>query len=66
MKTNRPERTQLNLGQQTPSVLFKHYRQVVKAAEAAAYWDIRPGNVEGAAGIGALSGAAQTSAVGEA
>lgn len=66
VKTKSPERTQLNLGQQTPSVLFKHYRQVVKAADAAAYWDIRPGNVEGVAGIGALSGAAQTSAVGEA
>lgn len=66
MKTKSPERTQLNLGKQTPSGLFKHYRQVVKAADAAAYWDIRPGNLEGAAAIGALSGAAQTSAVGEA
>ena len=66
VKTKSPERTQLNLGQQTPSVLFKHYRQVVKAADAAAYWDIRPGNVDSAAAIEELPIAADRSAVAEA
>ena len=37
-----PERTQLALGQQTPSVLFRHYRQVVRPVAAKAYWELRP------------------------
>ena len=30
------------MGQQTPSVLFKHYRQVVTRKQAAAYWSLVP------------------------
>jgi integrase len=37
-----PEKTQMALGQQTPSVLFRHYRQVVRPGEASAYWTISP------------------------
>ena len=32
--------TQLQMGQQTPSVLFKHYRQVVARKDAERYWDL--------------------------
>lgn len=32
--------TQLQMGQQTPSVLFKHYRQVVSRKEADRFWKI--------------------------
>ncbi len=34
--------TQLQMGQQTPSVLFKHYRQVVSRKDAERYWDLQP------------------------
>ena len=37
-----PGKTQLQMGQQTPSVLFKHYRQVVTRKQAAAYWSLVP------------------------
>ncbi len=37
-----PGKTQLQMGQQTPSVLFKHYRQVVTRKQAAAYWQLIP------------------------
>ena len=40
-----PERTQLALGQQTPSVLFRHYRQAVRPMAAKAYWELRPPSV---------------------
>ncbi len=40
--TGSPDKTQLALGQQTASVLFRHYRQVVRPAAAAAYWAIAP------------------------
>ncbi len=32
--------TQLQMGQQTPSVLFKHYRQVVSRKDAERYWSL--------------------------
>ncbi len=40
-----PGKTQLQMGQQTPSVLFKHYRQVVTKKQAAAYWSLAPEGV---------------------
>jgi len=42
---NSPEKTQLALGQQTPSVLFKSYRQVVRPEEAKPYWELTPDKV---------------------
>jgi integrase len=43
--TDSPEKTQLALGQQTPSVLFKHYRQVVRRADADRYFNLSPKRV---------------------
>lgn len=40
VKFDSAQLTQLQMGQQTPSVLFKHYRQVVSRKEAAQYWKI--------------------------
>ncbi len=40
--TDSADKTMLQLGQQTPSVLFKHYRQVVSRKQAEAYWKIYP------------------------
>ncbi len=40
--TSSPEKTQLALGQQTPSVLFKSYRQVVRPAQAKQYFNLTP------------------------
>ncbi|MBA3386976.1 MAG: hypothetical protein H0T95_10225 [Chthoniobacterales bacterium] len=37
-----PEKTQMALGQQTPSVLFRHYRQVVKPKQAEDYFALTP------------------------
>ena len=42
VKHDDPGKTQLQMGQQTPSVLFKHYRQVVTRKQAAAYWSLVP------------------------
>jgi len=42
VKHDDPGKTQLQMGQQTPSVLFKHYRQVVTRKQAAAYWTVFP------------------------
>lgn len=39
---DKPGKTQLQMGQQTPSVLFKHYRQVVTRKQATAYWALIP------------------------
>ncbi len=43
--TDSPEKTQMALGQQTPSVLFRHYRQVVKPKAAADYFALTPSSV---------------------
>jgi integrase len=49
VKFDNAQLTQLQMGQQTPSVLFKHYRQVVSRKDAERYWklfpaaEIRPG-----------------------
>ncbi len=43
--TNSPEEAQLALGQQTPSVLFKHYRQVVRREQADEYFALTPNTV---------------------
>lgn len=43
--TNSPEKTQMALGQQTPSVLFTHYRQVVRPKEAQDYFALTPNSV---------------------
>ncbi|MEI8309656.1 MAG: site-specific integrase [Verrucomicrobiota bacterium] len=37
-----PGKTQLQMGQQTASVLFKHYRQVVTRKAARAFWQLSP------------------------
>lgn len=44
VQTDSADKTQLQLGQQTPSVLFKHYRQVLSRREAGLYWKIYPQN----------------------
>jgi len=44
VQTDSADKTQLQLGQQTPSVLFKHYRQVLSRREAGFYWKIYPQN----------------------
>jgi integrase len=45
--TQSPEKTQMALGQQTQSILFRHYRQVVRPEAAEAYWSIYPTNESG-------------------
>lgn len=37
-----PGRTALDLGHTSPTIVFDHYRNLVKPAEAAQYWEIRP------------------------
>jgi hypothetical protein len=34
----------LELGHTSQKLIFQHYRELVKPAEAAKYWDIRPAN----------------------
>ena len=42
VKFDNAQLTQLQMGQQTPSVLFKHYRQVVSRKDADRYWNLFP------------------------
>jgi integrase len=39
--TGDARRTSLDMGN-SPAVIFKHYRELVTAGQAAAYWNIRP------------------------
>lgn len=55
VKFDKAQLTQLQMGQQTASVLFKHYRQVVSRKDAERYWNLFRNAEERAAAEAAAS-----------